>query len=619
MKKNKVKQVLLLAVGGLTCGVQLLGCYPVVPAYFAAAVLEDVSVFYLTAAMYLGMLCFMPLVAMTKYAMAVLVTACMIRLVVWANDGCPAFLGGILAAVSTMLLSFCGGLLEWKDQPDQFAVFLEGIFVFGMVILLNRAIHFFLEEWNLGWEKTTERDEWRLTERGKEERLAGYAESFQGLAQIFMNMSRKKEQYTAEELGKIQNELTGRLCAVCDSCAVCWEKESTPLYGILSSLLGSILKAGVPGEESEEELALYCKRSRDMVEEAVRVFEKANLNRAWYNRLLENRQAIAEQLDAMAYILKDCAKEEQLLDGRERRTLAQIKYRAKEHGITVEEVHLFELPDGHKKLEAVLRSKKGGCIAVRQFMGAAGRVLGFVLRQPADGKAFVTKDAAAFLFYEDTKFQSLQGIARQKKDGAQISGDNFSFLELESGKLLLGLSDGMGSGSVACRESEMVLDLIERFLEAGFTVDTAIRMMNSAMVMKGESDQYSTVDLCTVNLYDGEAELYKIGAATGFLKREKEVIEFHVDSLPVGVENNLKIDHKKMQLKNGDFIVMVTDGVLEYLHVPKPEETMQEILESIDTNHPGILAKKAMERVLLFTGGKVPDDMTILAAGIREK
>ena len=211
MKKNKVKQVLLLAVGGLTCGVQLLGCYPVVPAYFAAAVLEDVSVFYLTAAMYLGMLCFMPLVAMTKYAMAVLVTACMIRLVVWANDGCPAFLGGILAAVSTMLLSFCGGLLEWKDQPDQSAVFLEGVFVFGMVILLNRAIHFFLEEWNLGWEKTTERDEWRLTERGKEERLAGYAESFQGLAQIFMNMSRKKEQYTAEELGKIQNELTGRL------------------------------------------------------------------------------------------------------------------------------------------------------------------------------------------------------------------------------------------------------------------------------------------------------------------------------------------------------------------------------------------------------------------------
>ena len=46
---------------------------------------------------------------------------------------------------------------------------------------------------------------------------------------------------------------------------------------------------------------------------------------------------------------------------------------------------------------------------------------------------------------------------------------------------------------------------------------------------------------------------------------------------------------------------------------------MQEIIESIDTNHPGILVKKIMERVMLFTGGKVSDDMTILAACIWEK
>ena len=61
----------------------------------------------------------------------------------------------------------------------------------------------------------------------------------------------------------------------------------------------------------------------------MRVFEKASLNRAWYNRLLENRQTIAEQLDAMAYIMKDCAKEEKLLDTQEKKALAEIRYRAK--------------------------------------------------------------------------------------------------------------------------------------------------------------------------------------------------------------------------------------------------------------------------------------------------
>ena len=165
----------------------------------------------------------------------------------------------------------------------------------------------------------------------------------------------------------------------------------------------------------------------------------------------------------------------------------------------------------------------------------------------------------------------------------------------------------------------MVLDLVERFLEAGFSVETAIRMMNSAMVMKGENDLYSTVDLCKINLYSGRASLYKIGAAATFIKRGNEVRCITSANLPVGTGAQIEIESTEMQLGNGDFVVMVTDGVLEYLHVPKPEETMQEVIESIQTNNPGILAKRIMERVMLFTGGKAKDDMTVLAACIWEK
>lgn len=241
------------------------------------------------------------------------------------------------------------------------------------------------------------------------------------------------------------------------------------------------------------------------------------------------------------------------------------------------------------------------------------------LRTAADARTFISKEAESFVFYEDTVYRNVQGIARVKKDGAAISGDNFSFLELERGELLLGLSDGMGSGSMACKESEMVLDLMERFVEAGFTVETAIRMMNSAMVMKGEEDLYSTMDLCRINLYTGAASFYKIGAAATFLKQGETTDCIRSESLPVGVEMQMEIEKQERTLKNGDFVVMVTDGVLEYLHVPNPEETMQEIIESIQTNNPGILAKRIMERVMLFTGGKAPDDMTVLASCIWEK
>ena len=100
--------MILSLVGGLLCGVTTMGCYPLVPAYFAALYLEEVNGFLLMGVMYIGMLYFMPLTAMVKYAIVLLVTAGAIRLVHWANEGCPSFLAGILAALATMILSCCG-------------------------------------------------------------------------------------------------------------------------------------------------------------------------------------------------------------------------------------------------------------------------------------------------------------------------------------------------------------------------------------------------------------------------------------------------------------------------------------------------------------------------------
>jgi len=110
-----------------------------------------------------------------------------------------------------------------------------------------------------------------------------------------------------------------------------------------------------------------------------------------------------------------------------------------------------------------------------------------------------------------------------------------------------------------------------------------------------------------------------VGAAAAFIRREDEVECIASENLPVGARAHLEAKPREIQLNDGDFIVMVTDGVLEYLHVPQPEETMREMILSIKTNNPGILAKKIMDRVMLFTGGRAQDDMTVLAACIWKK
>lgn len=391
------------------------------------------------------------------------------------------------------------------------------------------------------------------------------------------------------------------------------------MYELFYRLFHSIEKRGAAEDEVHRELSDYCPYSDSIVEEAVGVFEKAKLNLAWYNRLLENRGVIAEQLDAMAYIMEDCAREYKDISQQEGRLLGAVKYRLKERGIVAKEIHLYQRQNEKLSLQVTASSKWGNCVPVKELAKAVSQGL---KRDMVPGKyvrSLIGKEEAFLTFEEDTLYHTLQGVARLTKDHAQVSGDSFSFLELEGGECVMALSDGMGSGINACKESEMVIELIEKFLETGFQKETAIRMMNSAMVIQGEEGIFSTVDMAAMDLYTGMCEFYKIGAATTFIKHGEEVECISSASLPAGIFHQLEIEKSSRQLKDGDFVILVTDGVVDYLHVPMPEETLREILETIETNNPGQMAKQVLERILLFTAGKVPDDMTVLVAGIWEK
>lgn len=613
MKRQTTKQVIISLLGLGTCQLTFAGCYPLIPAYYAAGYLEGGGRMMLSVMMFAGMAVLLPITEMVKYLMAMCVTMAVIRFAEWANKGCFSWVGALAAGVSTTLIGVFGGLMNLRTRTPTAISILEGIFIFGATVVISRLLHMFLE-----WQPVWRREEETPPPASREERLMTYAQSFQGLSEVFNKMNVSHSEFGSEELGRIQNEITGKMCASCDSCALCWESPASPMYEYLSGLIESIRRAGKADEEVQIRLQEYCPYGRDMVEEAVSVFERTRLNMAWYNRLLENREVIAEQLDAMAYIMEDCAKESRDISREKKRCLTELTYRARERGLKLSEARLYEKSDGRLQLQ-VRAAARNGCVPVREMTKAVEHSIDRPMMPHKDVKAIIGKEEALLVYEEDTIYKSIQGVARLIKDGAAISGDNFSFLERENGQVILSLSDGMGSGSRACKESEMVIELIEKFLEAGFGVETAIRMMNSAMVIKGEDDLFSTVDMSVVDLYSGNCEIYKIGASATFIKHKNEVECLLSTSLPVGVYHKLEIEKMTKQLEDGDFLVMVTDGVLEYLHVPHPEETMQEIIESIDTNNPGTMAKKILERVLLFTGGKVADDMTVLVSGIWEK
>ena len=116
-----------------------------------------------------------------------------------------------------------------------------------------------------------------------------------------------------------------------------------------------------------------------------------------------------------------------------------------------------------------------------------------------------------------------------------------------------------------------------------------------------------------------QCELYKIGAAATFIKHRDFVERVESSSLPVGVTHRMEIATTKKQLNDGDFLVMMSDGVVEYLQEEDPELAMCGILKHIDLKHPGQMADAILEQVLEYTDGKAADDMTVLVCGIWKK
>ena len=147
----------------------------------------------------------------------------------------------------------------------------------------------------------------------------------------------------------------------------------------------------------------------------------------------------------------------------------------------------------------------------------------------------------------------------------------------------------------ACRESEEVVELLEQFLESGFTQETAAKMVNSALVMKGQEGIFSTVDICAVDLYTGICNFLKAGASATFIKRDHWVEAISSESLAAGLIQQVDFETSSRKLYHGDYLIMI--------HEETPKEMSRGILE----------------RVLGYSDYCARDDMTVLVAGMWKK
>lgn len=332
-----------------------------------------------------------------------------------------------------------------------------------------------------------------------------------------------------------------------------------------------------------------------------------------------NQIAIAEQMEEISDMLKTMADEFYDISCFSGSVYDALTRAMNKKRILLKQAWKIVYPGGSEQIIVNVRTKGRQCVPVGMVTEVLEDVLDKRLMPVSECRSIINEKETIIRFAEEVNFQAFYGVAKVAKDGSILSGDTYGCMSEREGEFVLCLADGMGSGTHACRESEKVVDLLEQFLDSGFSKETAAKMINSALILQQNGDMFSTVDVCAMNLYTGVCEFLKAGAATSFIKREDWVETITSTSLAVGLLHETDFEVMTRKLYPGDYVVMVTDGVLDALPFDEEEETMKEIILSMKKRNPREMGRWILEKILQYNNNQAMDDMTVLVAGLWSK
>lgn len=338
-----------------------------------------------------------------------------------------------------------------------------------------------------------------------------------------------------------------------------------------------------------------------------------------YNRRLwENRCMLADNLNEMAGVMSQVAGEVFSYKHLPERKYRQIVQAMRGEGLLISDMYYIETKKGHTKINLTMETERMENFSVEDAADMLSVLLDIRLVPSMNCPYFIDQNIRSYTFMEEAKYVVLTGAAKAVKETEAKSGDNYTILESEKGKITLLLSDGMGSGKRACEDSEIVLDLMEKLIEAGYKAESAANLVNSALIARGEEQNMSTLDICEVDLYEGICEFTKIGAAASFIKRGHMVEQISTGTLPLGIFKGVEGDGVRRKLMDGDYVFLLTDGIIDAMEESDYKEDLCEILGNLEHENPRELAEVLLQLVLRKTRGRIRDDMTILVFGIWE-
>lgn len=447
-------------------------------------------------------------------------------------------------------------------------------------------------------------------------RLNDMANSLGELARACTDELSAEQGLTKEDGVAALETAAAMVCAGCNKCFIQPGQEQDNQYYMQYLIRAFEQKGSVDYGDMPRFFLESCKRKDEYMVHLNRGLGRATMNLAWKNRFLESRDAVIVQFKELAVILEEFSHQVEHAVDITPEWEDEVKKAFKRNHIVIEKMLILEYENRQREAYLTMRTMNGRCVTVKD----AAEILEDAMEDgewtvAPDGRNLVTKQSDTIRFVEKGEYRVIYGAAKAVKSGEEVSGDNYTFGQVQPGQVIMSLSDGMGSGKGAEEESRQVIELTQRLLEAGFSTRAALKMVNTVLLLTGISQHPATLDMCCIDLKTGILEAMKLGAAATYILSEKGVELLEAGEVPMGILNPVEPVLLSKKLWDDNRIIMVSDGILDALPDDDKELMLKEFIARMPVKNPQDMA----DRILLFARSfteTAADDMTVLTAGI---
>jgi len=528
--------------------------------------------------------------------------------------------GKLISALSSFIVFCIMKIYITTYIPEGVSQFIlaEGILAMALFIIIPNGIYETISG-ELDVEKKS-----RKYEEGYIDKVKGiFTDRLDKFSEVLLNMAGalKKLAYhdkldmSTKSSGLIEN-LANRVCNNCDTCGICWGREMINTYKAFGELLESVQnKTNIFPQLLEKK----CIKKASLIRNTEDIINKFIINEMWRSRLAEGRELIANQFNNMAKSVDEIMEEFSSDFNEDKESEKKIIRILEKYDIEVDDVFAIKDKSERLNIQITCDSCSGRNLCSKKMLPLINDCVDYKMKLKNDGcKINPITNKCTAMFEEVPKFGVTTNVARVCKDGQTIFGDNFNFGEGLDGSYMMVLSDGMGSGPQAGRESRAVVELIDKFTGAGFSKTTAINTVNSIMSLKfSEDEKFSTVDLSAIDLYNGEVDFMKVGAVASIVKSGGTIDVIKSRSLPIGILDEADIEIHSKRVKNGDLIVMLTDGIIDCDEEASGKvDWILDYLCRNDNGSPEELSKGIINEAKRIGKNKVKDDMTVMVSRI---